>query len=153
MNLALTDVELKSISRLAWVDAAKKNAPPIAATNLLAISKTAREMPSAASAEPRDVIHYLSRGSNYLGAGILVLICMLAVETDGDYPPMDRKFASGLRAQKKISLKDLERLNGKNLTEFAKVYVHKVIPAWCETRKGRSPEEADRFWGCGGTDG
>jgi hypothetical protein len=32
------------------------------------------------------------------------LICMLAVESAGDYPPTERKFAAGMRARKKISI-------------------------------------------------
>jgi hypothetical protein len=154
VNLStLTEAELATIVRLAWVDAAKKNAPPIAAINLLTISKAANEMPSIESVEPRHIEDYLRSGIKILGTGIAVLICMLAVETDGAYPPMDRKFASGLRERGKVSEAELECLKGRNVEKFAEVYASKAIPAWRESRNSRTPEEADKYWGHGGRDG
>jgi len=109
-------------------------------------------MPKVENATTANVEHYLHQGLTHLGAGIRVLICMLAVESRGSYPPMDRKFAAGLRACKKVSKAELTVLLGKNVTKFAHIYVTKVIPAWSKTRKSRSPEEADNYWGRGGRD-
>lgn len=149
---SLTEADVKTISKLAWVDAAKKNAPPIAAKSLLQISKAAKAIPSPKDVKAKEIEQYLQGGLDHLGAGIPTLICMLAVESNGDYPPIDRKFAAGMKRGKKISANEVGHLVAKDIVKFAKVYVEKVIPAWRESRKGRSPEQADNFWGRGGRD-
>ena len=129
------------------VDAAKKQIPAIAPGDLLKIAELAEALPRADVAKSEAVEAYLREGSTCRGAGIATLICMLAVESAGDYPPIDRKFASGMRARSKISEGDFRALTGTSRSAFAVAYVSKVIPAWQQSRKTRSAEEADCYWG------
>jgi electron transfer flavoprotein alpha/beta subunit len=81
------------------------------------------------------------------GAGIPTVVCMLAVVSEGAYPPMDRRVAAGLRKLRRISKADAEKLESGEPAEFAEVYVRKVIPAWIKERKSSSPEAVDHGWG------
>jgi hypothetical protein len=145
-HASLSARQLEAIFRLSSVDAAKKQIPPVAPGDLLRIAELAQALPRARAAKSEDIEAYLRKGK-CLGAGITTLICMLAVESAGDYPPIDRKFAAGMRARNKISEGDLNALTGKSRSAFAAAYVSKVIPVWQESRKTRSPKEADWYWG------
>jgi len=147
---SLSVEEFTAIARLSSVDAAKKRIPPIPPLQLLAISKSATTMPTAAKAKVSDVIKFLISGLKHHGAGIPTLICMLAVETKGAYPPMDRKFAAGLVAKNKVTAAEAKKLTGSNPATFASVYVGKVLPAWRDSRKMLSAEAADNYWGSAG---
>jgi hypothetical protein len=142
----LSKDELAAIFRLSAVDAAKKQIPPIAHSDLLKIWEHMKALPRARAVESKGIETYLRQGSKVLGAGIATLICMLAVERKGNYPPMDRKFAAGMRARNKISASEFDDLTGKSYSAFAETYVRKVIPAWRQSRKTRSPKEADWYW-------
>lgn len=144
---SLTKSQLEAIFRLSSVDAAKKQIPPVAPGDLLRIAELSHALPRAVTAKSEDIEQYLRQGSAFLGAGIATLICMLAVESAGDYPPIDRKFAAGMRAKSKISDLELKALTGKGHSRFAVAYVKKVIPAWRQSRGTRSAQEADWYWG------
>lgn len=146
-HASLSTRQLEAIFRLSSVDAAKKQIPPIAPGDLLKIAELAVALPRARAARSEDIEAYLREGSPILGAGIATLICMLAVESRGDYAPIDRKFAAGMRARNKISEADFNALTGQSHSAFAVAYVGKVIPAWQQSRKTRSAEEADCYWG------
>jgi len=152
-DISVGEAEQKVIARLMSVDSAKKNTPPIPIRSLLEISAKAKRLPAVKKATPKSVTAFLESTLTLRGAGITTLICMLAVETNGRYPPMDRKFAQGLRNKKVISKSEESILTGSRPKAFAEVYVAKVIPKWIETRKGRTPQEADNYWGRGGKDG
>ncbi|KZY33591.1 hypothetical protein A3754_08420 [Alcanivorax sp. HI0083] len=147
------DSERKTISRLMSVDAAKKNVPPVPISGLLEISNLAKGMPDAVSATKEDIENFIGLAKRFNGAGVPTVICMLAVETDGDYPPMDRRFSSGLEKKGIVSKAYRKSLKGGSIKKFSRVYVEKVIPAWKESLKGRTPQEADNYWGRGGSDG
>jgi hypothetical protein len=144
---SLSKSQVETIFRLASVEAAKKQIPPIAPGDLLPIAELVCALPRAAVARSEDIEGYLRQGNQCRGAGFATLICMLAVESRGDYPPIDRKFAAGLRARNKISDRELDALTGKAYSAFADTYVRKVIPAWHQSRRTRSAEEADCYWG------
>lgn len=152
-DISIGPVEQKVIARLMSVDSAKKNTPPVPIGSLLEISAKAKKLPRADKATSKAVEAYLESTLMLRGAGITTLICMLAIEKKGSYPPMDRKFAQGLRKKKVISRKEESILTGSRPKAFAEVYVAKVIPKWIETRIGRTPQEADKYWGRGGKDG
>lgn len=144
--------EFETIARLSSVDAAKKRIPPIPPHQLLEISKAAKAMPAAATVNVSDVACFLKAGLKHHGAGIPTLICILAVETQGAYPPMDRKFAAGLVAKQKVTPNERDALIGTHVKKFAEIYVQKVLPAWRESRKELSSEAADNYWGSAGAD-
>lgn len=144
---SLSVADYRAIDRLAAVDVAKKQAPPVPVNGLLAIAEAIRQMPRAKDATPGRVCRYLEATICHHGVGIPTAICMLAVMTDGDYAPVDCKFVAGMRAKKVLSKADEVDLNGKPIVAFAEVYVAKVLPAWAASRKRRSPEEADNYWG------
>jgi hypothetical protein len=144
---SLRKSQLEAIFRLTSVDAAKKQIPPIAPRDLLKIAELVWALPRAAVVTSEDIEAYLRQGRVYRGAGIATLICMLAVESAGDYPPTDRKFAAGMRARNKISDREFDALTGKGYPAFADAYVRRVIPAWQQSRRTRSAEEADCYWG------
>ena len=146
-HASLSARQLECIVRLSSVDAAKKQIPAIAPGDLLKIAELAEALPRARLAKSEAIEAYLREGSTCRGAGIATLICMLAVESAGDYPPIDRKFAAGMRARSKISEGDFNALTGRSHSAFAVAYVSKVIPAWQQSRKTRSAEEADCYWG------
>lgn len=149
---SLSAEDFKTISRLGMVDVAKKQVPPIPTLGLLAIHRAIKSLPDADAVTAAQVCTFLDSTLMIHGAGIPTLICMLAVESGGHYPPMDRKVASGMLAKNVISAADVRRLCGKVPMTFSEVYVAKVIPAWLESLIGRSPEEADNYWGNGGRD-
>jgi hypothetical protein len=135
------------IARLMSVDAAKKQVPPVPPTQLLQISALAKQLPPAGTATSTDIEGFLSTRHQFFGAGIAVMVCMLSVESAGDYPPMDRKFAAGMRARGKITQAQESALCGASDPEFAAIYMEKVVPAWHESRLTRTPKEADDYWG------
>jgi hypothetical protein len=67
--------------------------------------------------------------------------------TQGDYAPIDRKVAAGLLAKDKITRAQRSILLGKEPQGFSEVYVGAVLPAWLDTRKTMSPQDADEYWG------
>lgn len=137
------------IARLSSVDAAKKRIPAIPPRQLLEIAAAAKSMPTAKQATSDDLVEFLRSGLKHHGAGIPTLICMLAVTTNGDYSPMDRKVARGLAAKQKITEEDEAALTATpgNVPKFAKIYVEKVLPAWRESMAIlQSPEQADNSW-------
>jgi len=151
-GVVLDDEALKIIERLSSVDAAKKNVRPIPVASLLQISSEARKMPKAKDATIKDIENYLHTLDNIRGAGIPTLICMLSVESNGDYSPINRKFDLGLYRRRKISKRELKELNRKVINKFSEIYVAKVDPAWHESRSTRTPKEGDNYWGRGGKD-
>ena len=151
-DILIGEAERQVISRLMSVDSAKKNTPPVPIKSLLEISAETKKLPVASKATSKKLAAYLESTLSLRGAGITTLICMLAIEKKGNYPPMDRKFAQGLRKKKVISKSEESILTGSNPKAFAEVYVAKVIPKWIETRKGRTSQEADNYWGRGGKD-
>lgn len=143
--------DFETIARLSSVDAAKKQIPPIPPKQLLAISIAARAMPHAAKVQASDMTKFLEGGLKHHGAGIPTLVCMLAVESGGEFPPMDRKFAAGLAAKGKVTQAERKLLTGKNPSRFAKIYIEKVLPVWRNTRLKFSAEDADNYWGNAGS--
>lgn len=144
---AISEADYRIIERLALVDVAKKQVPPVPVLGLLAITRAICGMPPARDATISSVTQYLEATTCQFGAGIPTSICMLAVMTDGAYAPVDRKFVAGMRAKKKISAAEEGQLNGKAIAQFATIYVEKVLPAWTASLEGRTPEEADNYWG------
>ncbi len=144
-SLSANDYE--TIRRLSTVDVAKKQIPPVPTLGLLAIDKAIKRLLLVNPATLEDVQEFLETTIHIHGAGIPTLICMLAVESKGLYPPMDRKFALGMCAKEVISASELTILCGKTPSRFTKIYFCKVIPAWRKSLKTRSPEQADNYWG------
>jgi hypothetical protein len=148
---ALSAGQVATICRLSSVDAAKKQVPPIPAGELLAISKAARALPPARQVTAKHILQFLQITLSIHGAGIPTVICMLAVESEGTYPPFDRKVLAGLRKLRHINATDTKRLESGEPHEFAETYVAKVVPAWIEERKTRSAADVDDRWGSAGT--
>jgi hypothetical protein len=145
--------ERKTIARLAWINAAKINVAPIAPENLLAISAAINAMPSVETVGQEDVYNFLTAGIQHAGAGIAILICMLAAEKAGEYPPIDRKVLAGLQEHDKAAAeayikaaKIIKRKASKSsIRDFSSVYVDKVLPVWRLLRKAHSPQSADNY--------
>ena len=152
-DIEFNDEEKRVLSRLMSVDAAKKNTPPVPIKGLLEISKLAKSLPKANEIKNDEIETFISSAKKIYGAGIPTIICMLSVETEGDYPPMDRKFCSGLLNKKIITEQEQKSLKGSSTKKIAKLYKEKVIPAWFDSLKGRTSEQADNYWGRGGIDG
>lgn len=156
VDISLSPSILGDIARLASVDAAKKNIPPVPPGSLQAIAAAARAMPAATMATPTDIETYLANQLVHPGAGVPTLICMLAVISNGDYPPFDRKFALGMKEMKKITgtehllVTKVKSIGKKQLSKLAEVYVKKIIPAWRESLENRTNKEADEYWGRSG---
>ena len=148
---ALNAAQIKSICRLSSVDAAKKQVPPVPPIGLLKISNAARALPPAGRVSSNQIRKFLEDTVTIHGAGIPTVICMLAVERRGSYPPMDRKVVAGLCALQYIGKAEAAKLESGDLIDFADVYVEKVIPAWIKERKTRSAEAVDHRWGSAGT--
>ena len=66
---------------------------------------------------------------------------------------MGRNFAQGSWKKKVISAAEESKLTVNGLKEFAEVCVAGIIPAWIDTRNGRSPHDAGKYSGRGGKDG
>lgn len=150
---ALSASQIATICRLSSVDAAKKQVPPVPPKGLLAIAKAARALPSASRVTANQISRFLDATVSIHGAGIPTVVCMLAVESKGSYPPMDRRVIAGLRRLKYIGKADADKLESGEPLEFAEVYVAKVIPAWIKERTSRSAEAVDHRWGSAGLRG
>ena len=100
---ALSASEIATICRLSSVDAAKKQVPAIPPNGLLAIAKAARALPAVGRVSANQICKFLESTVSIHGAGIPTVVCMLAVESDGAYPPMDRRVVAGLRKLGRIS--------------------------------------------------
>ncbi len=150
---ALSASEVATICRLSSVDAAKKQVPPIPPNGLLAIAKAARALPAVGRVSANQIQKFLEDTVSVHGAGIPTVVCMLAVESEGSYPPMDRRVVAGLRKLGYIGKADADKLESAELAEFAVVYVRKVIPAWIKERKSQSAEAVDYGWGSAGLRG
>jgi len=149
----LSASEVATICRLSSVDAAKKRVPPIPPNGLLAIAKAAWALPAVGRVSADQVEKFLKDTVSIHGAGIPTVVCMLAVESEGSYPPMDRRVVAGLRKLGYIGKADADKLESAELAEFAVVYVRKVIPAWIKERKSQSAEAVDHGWGSAGLRG
>jgi hypothetical protein len=149
---SLSKKEFDIICRLGAVDIAKKQVPPVPSMELLKIYKAIKLLPPAKTATSTDIQNYLDNTINAYGAGIPTLICMLAVESNGDYPPMDSKFAAGFLAKGIITEAEERKLNSKLIANFCPIYVKRIVPAWLKSRKTRTAEQADNYWGRGGKD-
>lgn len=147
---SVTRAQKDLVSRLQTIDRAKKQSTLVPPKDLLKIAEAIKKMPRASKANEGDVIRYLQRTQRLRGAGIPTVICMLAVETEGDYSPIDRKFSAGLLAKRKVTAGERKCLEGSDAIQFAKVYISKVLPAWSHSRKTLSAVEADEFWGNAG---
>ena len=99
-EILIGEAERQVIGRLMSVDSAKKNTPPVPIKSLLEISAQAKKLPVASKATSKKLAAYLESTLLLRGAGITTLICMLAIEKNGSYPPMDRKFAQGSTDEK-----------------------------------------------------
>jgi hypothetical protein len=142
----------KLIGRLMSVDSAKKNTPPIPIRGLLKIHEEWNKISDEEVIDRTKVENFLTATKEIRGAGFLSLVCILAVLSEGEYPPCDRKFSAGLLKKQKIT-EDEEHilLKTSSVAKFAEVYVDKVLPAWQESRENfLTPKEADEFWGSGG---
>jgi hypothetical protein len=71
---------------------------------------------------------------------------VLAVEKRGLYAPVDVKVAGGLRVLRVVTDDEAAALVKASVRRFAHVYVHKVLPAWHQELKRRTPEAADAYW-------
>lgn len=142
--------DLNLISRLTSVEAAKKQIPPIAPSDLIQLAELARAMPKSIDVQRSELERFLQATSKLRGAGIITSICMLSVLTDGDYAPMDRKIAAGFFAKQKITQEQCSSLLGSNCHRFCDAYVQSVLPAWRGTLKSMSAHEADNYWGSAG---
>ena len=146
-HAALSASEVATICRLSSVDAAKKQVPPIPPKGLLAIARAARALPAVGRVSANQIQKFLEDTVSVHGAGIPTVVCMLAVVSEGCYPPMDRRVAAGLLRLKYIGKADADKLESGEPLEFAEVYVAKVIPAWTKERKSLSAEAVDNRWG------
>ena len=138
---ALSASEVATICRLSSVDAAKKQVPPVPPKGLLAIAKAARALPAVGRVSANQIVNFLESTVSIHGAGIPTVVCMLAVESEGAYPPMDRRVVAGLRKLGRISQLDADKLESGEPADLADVYVRKVIPAWIKERKSQSAED------------
>jgi len=152
-HAALSASEVATICRLSSVDAAKKQVPPVPPRGLLAIAKAARALPAVGRVSANQICQFLESTVSIHGAGIPTVVCMLAVESEGTYPPMDRRVVAGLRKLGYINKAGAEKLESGEILEFASVYVAKVIPAWIKARKSQSAEAVDHGWGSAGLRG
>jgi hypothetical protein len=133
------------VSRLTGINAAKLNVTPVDPKSLLTISIAIESMPRCDRITRECLVKYL-KGHMGNGAGIKMLICMLAVETKGSYAPMDNKFAAGLRSRHRIDEEQENDLNSDVPDKFATVYVDVVMPVWRATRRKKSGPAADGYW-------
>jgi len=145
--------ERKTISRLAWINAAKINVAPIAPAQLIAIGKAIKAMPKATKVKPKEISEYLEVGLEHDGAGIAIVICMLAAETGGEYAPIDRKVIAGLKVYDGAAVESYEAIalslkgtpTKRGVNTFAQAYVNNVMPVWRRLRKEHSAQAADNF--------
>ncbi|MBB5503237.1 hypothetical protein [Paraburkholderia sp. MM5384-R2] len=144
--------DLEGVSRVYDVISAKLRIPfPSAAVCKELLAQIAALPDNPASLAPEELgkalEKYLRATKKMRGVGIPVAICMLAVEKQGAYAPMDDKDAAGLLRLEEISEEQAQSLTGYGVKAFVHAYVYSVLPAWQEQLKERTPDQADAFWG------
>jgi hypothetical protein len=148
---SLSRADLDLVASLSWINAAKINVPPITPEHLLRISKgiEAMQIGVADTADRLEqfLIALREDAGASSGSGIRILICMLAVKSNGLYSPIDRKIAAGLRSLGIVTPREERILNGTNPRTFSGTYYAKVLPAWRKALVGRGPQDVDEEWG------
>jgi len=143
------DVDLQRVGLIQSIEAAKKRTPPIPIARLPELAEKPKAPPNVGELDPKAFAAYLSDLCVY-GVGIKTAVCLLAVTSGGQFPPMDEKLAAGLLKLGFIDGEDGNALNSPNIETFTSVYVRKVVPRWRKARsKGEPPEDIDRRWARG----
>ena len=143
----LLDAELlKRISLVQSVEAAKKQTPPIPITDILKLIEIADNLPEPSKITTDTFKDQLSKVECW-GAGIKTVICVLAVLTNGSYPPLDKKIAKAARLKQLINTDEEKAINGISHKTIAKIYVEKILPKWTEELESQSAQQVDEEWG------
>jgi hypothetical protein len=141
-----TAADLKLIATLQGIEAAKKRTPPIPIAQLSELSKQLRFRPSLKGLDASTFAAYLKELRVY-GCGIKTAVCMLAVISNGAFPPMDDKLAAGLRKHGWIEPHEAKALNGASVNKFSTAYIERVFPRWRAARsRGDKPSKIDARW-------
>jgi hypothetical protein len=147
-----TDQEFDAIAKIYELWAAKLNIafPSLDVCRKLAAEAATFIEQSSTADQGQMIVHlkqYLDRAVLLPGVGIITAICLLAIWSDGRFAPIDWKVASGMRKLGILSAKDEKTLSGKSHALIAHIYVIKVLSAWTEETKWRTPKEVDDYWG------
>jgi hypothetical protein len=139
--------DLAILRELGDVDRAKKQVAQVGPADLLKIAGLIDSLPRSAKVSQAQFARFLAQMTSLRGVGLPTAVCMLAVRTGGDYAPMDRKVAAGMRAGVPgFRESDVDALCTDDSSNFASIYLRKVMPAWRKSLDGRTPEEADVLW-------
>jgi hypothetical protein len=146
LSTTLSEQDLADIASLQSVEASKKRTPPAPLIGLLGIARALRSLPDELLTEARFLALLREQLLPY-GIGLKTATCMLAVFTDGKYPPMDDKISKGLFAMGVISESEHAALNSASESAFATPYIAKVLPEWLAARAhGALPKAIDHAW-------
>ena len=148
------DTEIVSPDRAAdlvllrQVEAAKKRTPPTPASALVCVASAFRDLLS--KDEPDHPEHFktaLCLARTQYGLGIRTAIAMLAVLSNGDFPPIDEQTSRGLEAMGIITAGQRTALLGNSIERFCEVYLGPVLRQWRIARQElRKPKDIDESW-------
>jgi hypothetical protein len=140
----------KIISLLRIIERAKKQISPISDADLLKIYQGIRiVIDGDIENEKANLSDLIEKIIEIEGCGVKTGLCMLAVISKGEFPPIDDKVTGHLRKNEYLMQEEYERLNSQyiRVERFAQLYL-KVRDVWRKQLKenGLSPEELDNKW-------
>lgn len=140
---------LKKIALGQSIESAKKRTPPIPIADLVRIIQSIEELPSPNVVTVQQFQAFLEAAKTIWGAGVKTIICMLAVFTEGTYPPLDSKIALAAKVLGYLDAPELKAINGASTQRIADIYVNRLLPAWSgELQASKlSPRDLDNEWG------
>jgi len=144
--LNLPSDQIEAIARIQSIDAAKKRTPPIPVADAIKMFNLLEQVPKDCILNPKEFHQLVSKMDSW-GAGIKTTVCIIAVMTDGRYPPLDKKIVHGARIRGIITAEEEKVLNGANLRSISEVYINKLVPLWTrDVERIRDPERVDKEW-------
>ena len=139
--------DLEIISIIQTIESAKKRTPSMPIEAMLKLYNNCKELEDNPAISSSDFQSFLSQ-NDIVGAGVKTIICILAVLTNGQFPPLDIKIASAAKQKGYISEQEEKDLNGSSLNKISDIYINKITPRWRdELSKAPSAEALDQEWG------
>ena len=104
--------DLEIISIIQTIESAKKRTPSIPIEAMLKLHENCMALEDNLTISSAEFKSFLSQ-NDILGAGIKTIICILAVLTNGKFPPLDIKIASAAKQKGYITEQEEKNLKDK----------------------------------------
>lgn len=143
----LDEASLQAIAQVQRIEAAKKRTPPISMKNALLMHNFITDWLTSSEFTVSGFTKLLEDITVY-GAGIRTAVCIFAVLSEGQYPPLDEKVIAAAES-KGMCAEACKNLKSTRENAVAEAYVNCLFPLWESELKSQkcSPAELDKQWG------